>query len=82
MAEVAGYTFHHIHIVSSDLAATEAWFVDGVAAELVGRREARGAQPASCAWRACACSCAPPGRARTWRGVGSGDTPPSTSVLG
>jgi catechol 2,3-dioxygenase-like lactoylglutathione lyase family enzyme len=33
---------NHIHIICSDLAASESWFVDGVGAELVERREARG----------------------------------------
>jgi len=32
----------HIHIICSDLAASEGWFVDGVGAELVERRESRG----------------------------------------
>jgi len=33
---------NHIHIICSDLAASESWFVDGVGAELVERRESRG----------------------------------------
>ena len=33
---------NHIHIVCSDLAASENWFVDAVGAELVERRESRG----------------------------------------
>ena len=33
---------HHIHIVCSDLGASERWFVDGVGAELVERHESRG----------------------------------------
>ena len=32
----------HIHVVCSDLAATESWFVGGLGAELVERRESRG----------------------------------------
>ena len=32
----------HVHIVCSDLAATESWFVGGLGAELVERRESRG----------------------------------------
>ena len=33
---------HHVHILCSDLQATESWFVDGLGAELVERRESRG----------------------------------------
>jgi catechol 2,3-dioxygenase-like lactoylglutathione lyase family enzyme len=33
---------HHVHIVCSDLAATESWLVDALGAELVERRESRG----------------------------------------
>jgi lactoylglutathione lyase len=33
---------HHLHVVCSDLPATESWFVDGLGAELVERRESRG----------------------------------------
>lgn len=33
---------NHIHIICSDVAASERWFVDGVGAELVDRRESRG----------------------------------------
>jgi lactoylglutathione lyase len=33
---------HHMHVVCSDLAATERWFVDGLGADLVERRESRG----------------------------------------
>ena len=33
---------HHVHIVCSDLPVTERWFVDGLGAELVERRESRG----------------------------------------
>jgi catechol 2,3-dioxygenase-like lactoylglutathione lyase family enzyme len=33
---------HHIHIVCSDLAASEQWFIDGIGAELIDRRESRG----------------------------------------
>lgn len=42
MSELAGYGFHHLHLVCSDLAASERWFVDGVGAELIERRESRG----------------------------------------
>ena len=42
MAESHRYEFHHIHIVCSDLAASERWFVDGIGAELIERRESRG----------------------------------------
>ena len=36
------YQFHHIHIFSSDVAATERWLVDGIGAEMVGRHDSRG----------------------------------------
>jgi lactoylglutathione lyase len=34
--------FDHIHVFCSDVDATERWFVEGLGAELVGRRNARG----------------------------------------
>jgi len=40
------YTFNHIHVFCSDLQTTERWFLDGIGAELVERRDSRGA-PAS-----------------------------------
>jgi catechol 2,3-dioxygenase-like lactoylglutathione lyase family enzyme len=40
------YTFNHIHVFCSDLETSERWFVDGMGADLVERRESRGA-PAS-----------------------------------
>jgi catechol 2,3-dioxygenase-like lactoylglutathione lyase family enzyme len=42
MAEALDYEFHHIHVFCSDLSATERWFVEGVGAELVERRDSRG----------------------------------------
>jgi lactoylglutathione lyase len=36
------YQFHHIHIFSSDVPATERWLIDGIGAELVGRQDSRG----------------------------------------
>ena len=36
------YQFHHIHIFSSDVQATERWLVEGIGAELVGRHDSRG----------------------------------------
>ena len=33
---------HHVHIVCSDLPGAESWFVDGLGADLVERRESRG----------------------------------------
>jgi len=42
VSEPPSYSFHHLHIVCSDLTATERWFLDGVGAELVERRESRG----------------------------------------
>jgi catechol 2,3-dioxygenase-like lactoylglutathione lyase family enzyme len=46
MADRLSYDFGHIHVFCSDLEATERWFVDGIGAELVERRESRGV-PAS-----------------------------------
>ena len=37
-----GYRFDHIHVFCSDVEATERWFMEGLGAELVGRRDARG----------------------------------------
>lgn len=37
MEERVSYEFDHIHIMCTDLAATERWFIDGMGAELVGR---------------------------------------------
>lgn len=42
MASGEDYQFNHIHVFCSDPAATERWFVEGVGAELVERRESRG----------------------------------------
>lgn len=42
MADPREYQFHHIHVFCSDLDATERWFVDGVGAEFVDRRDSRG----------------------------------------
>jgi lactoylglutathione lyase len=36
------YQFHHIHIYSSDVEATERWFLDGMGAELVKQHDSRG----------------------------------------
>ena len=36
------YQFHHIHIFSSDVPATERWLIDGIGAELVERQDSRG----------------------------------------
>jgi len=33
---------NHIHIICSDLTGSESWFVEGLGAELVERRESRG----------------------------------------
>jgi catechol 2,3-dioxygenase-like lactoylglutathione lyase family enzyme len=33
---------NHIHIICSDLTASESWFVEGIGADLVERRESRG----------------------------------------
>ena len=46
MATPLEYQFNHIHVFCSDLAATERWFVEGIGAELVERRDSRGT-PAS-----------------------------------
>jgi catechol 2,3-dioxygenase-like lactoylglutathione lyase family enzyme len=42
MAEPRISGLNHIHVVCSDLPASESWFLDGVGAELVERRESRG----------------------------------------
>ena len=42
MAAPLDYQFNHIHVFCSDLAATERWFVEGIGAEVVGRRDSRG----------------------------------------
>jgi catechol 2,3-dioxygenase-like lactoylglutathione lyase family enzyme len=36
------YRFDHIHVFCSDLDATERWFLEGIGAELVERRESKG----------------------------------------
>jgi lactoylglutathione lyase len=36
------YRFNHLHVFCSDYEATERWFVEGIGAELLERREARG----------------------------------------
>ena len=36
------YQFNHVHVFCSDYEATERWFVEGIGAELVERRVARG----------------------------------------
>jgi catechol 2,3-dioxygenase-like lactoylglutathione lyase family enzyme len=43
MSEPQFSGLNHIHIVCSDIIASEAWFVGGVGAELVELRESRGA---------------------------------------
>jgi catechol 2,3-dioxygenase-like lactoylglutathione lyase family enzyme len=42
MAGPLEFTFDHIHVFCSDLAATERWFAEGLGAEVVGRPESRG----------------------------------------
>jgi catechol 2,3-dioxygenase-like lactoylglutathione lyase family enzyme len=42
MSEPRIVGLNHVHIVCSDLPASERWFVDGLGAELVERRESRG----------------------------------------
>lgn len=36
------YRFDHIHVFCSDLDATERWFLEGIGADLVERRESKG----------------------------------------
>jgi len=43
MADAQIQGFNHIHIVCTDVATTERWFVDGLKADLVERRDSRGA---------------------------------------
>ncbi len=38
MSESLNYTFDHVHVYCSDLAASERWFIEGMGAELVRRR--------------------------------------------
>jgi catechol 2,3-dioxygenase-like lactoylglutathione lyase family enzyme len=42
MPEPLNYSFDHVHVFCSDLAATEKFFVDGMGAALVARRDSRG----------------------------------------
>lgn len=42
MAGPLDFSFDHIHIYCSDLAATERWFTEGLGAEVAGRPESRG----------------------------------------
>lgn len=42
MSESPSYLLHHIHLVCTDVANTERWFLEGVGAELVERRQSRG----------------------------------------
>src|SRR3954452_20395627 len=42
MSEPQFIRLNHIHLVCSDVPASERWFVEGVGAELVERRESRG----------------------------------------
>ena len=42
MAEREEYTFGHIHVYCTDLEKTERWFVDGIGAEFVTKRDSRG----------------------------------------
>jgi lactoylglutathione lyase len=36
------YKFDHVHVIASDRSVTEKWFLDGLGAELVERRDSRG----------------------------------------
>ena len=42
MAGPLDFSFDHIHIFCSDMAATERWFTEGLGAEVAGRPESRG----------------------------------------
>ena len=42
MSPALEYQFDHIHVLSSNLPATERWFVEGLGAEVVERRDSRG----------------------------------------
>jgi lactoylglutathione lyase len=42
MAAPLDYRFDHIHVFCSDVEATERWFMEGLGAELLERRQARG----------------------------------------
>ncbi len=42
MADPCSYRFHHIHIFSSDVPATERFLIHGMGAELMSRHDSRG----------------------------------------
>jgi len=42
MAGPLDFSFDHIHIYTSDLAATEKWFTEALGADVAGRPESRG----------------------------------------
>ncbi len=42
MSDQRRYRFHHIHIFSSDVPATERFLIDGMGAELMSRHDSRG----------------------------------------
>lgn len=42
MPAADSFRFNHVHVFCSDIDATERWFVDGVGAEFVARRDSNG----------------------------------------
>ena len=67
MAGPLDFSFDHIHIYCSDLAATEKWFTEGLGADVAGRPESRGVPSVRLEGRAAPTStCGRPARTRTW----------------
>lgn len=46
MSDALAYTFEHVHVYCTNLAASKEWFVDKVGAELTDERVTRGARAA------------------------------------
>ena len=46
MSRSLSYNFDHVHLYCTDVAASERWLVEGMGAELVRRREVKGAPAA------------------------------------
>ena len=46
MSDALAYTFEHVHVYCTNLAASKEWFVDKIGAELTGERETRGTKAA------------------------------------
>lgn len=46
MSEALNYTFDHVHLFCTELAASERWFIEGMGAELVRHRQVKGSPTA------------------------------------